>query len=43
MLQQTLIERNQPEGAKSRLFRLFHTLVLHFSVHTKFYNILLFL
>lgn len=43
MLQQSLIQRNQPETTKQRLFRLFHTLLHHHSIHTNFYGVILIL
>ena len=43
MLQQSLIQRNKPESKKQRLFRLFHTLLHHHSIHINLYAVIIIL
>lgn len=40
-MQKSFILRNQPETPKHRLFRLFHTLLNHYSIHPNLYYLIL--
>jgi hypothetical protein len=41
MLQQSHLQRNRAEGRKQRLFRFFHSLLHHYSIHNNIYYLLL--
>lgn len=40
-MQQPFISRGRPEDLKQRLFRLFHTLLHHYSIHVNLYYLIL--
>lgn len=41
MLQKSSLLRNQPESLKQRIFRFFHLVIKHYSIHTNIYYALL--